>query len=246
MFEKNRDITSEDKNDNSAVDHQIEDGAKHLNHFISNLTKSVLSETKTQVGENLLPLSSKMNETSTKCQQIIYLLQTIEKQNEVLLTKSKLLENSSKENHLLSRQHYQEHIIEPLVRLLFPVFDVIEEARNRWSITTDTNVKWLCNVLEQVRVQLIQFFMTYQIELIKYKHGIEFNPKYMKPVKIINTGRKELSGRVAECLQTGFRQGEQKILRPVSVVLYAFRPVEADSVAETKGANYVNSSNRCG
>jgi len=245
MFEKNKDIIDQNNN-NRAEDHQIQDSAIYLNRFISNLTKSVLSKTTTQVGENLLPLSSQMNETSTKCQQIIYLLQAIEKHNEVFLTKSKLLENASKENQLLSRQHYQEHIIEPMVRLLFPVFDVIEEARNRWSITTDTNVKRFCNTLEQVRIQLIQFFMTYQIELIKYKPGVEFNPKYMKPVKIIHIGRKELSGRVAECLQTGFRQGEQKILRPVSVVLYEYRPVQADSVAETKGANYVNSSNRCG
>ena len=246
MFEKDRDNINQNKSNNRSEDHQIQDSAIYLYHFISDFTKSILSQVKTQIGENLLPISSEINETSTKCQQIVYLLQTIEKQNEALLKKNNLLENASKENHLLSHQHYQTHIIEPMVRLLFPVFDVIEEAINRWSITTDTNVKKFFNVLEQVRIQLIQFFMAYQIELIKYKPGIEFNPKYMKPVKIVHTGRKELGGRVAECLQIGFRQGEQKILRFVSVVLYEYRPEAADNVAEKKGAYYVSSSNRCG
>jgi len=191
---------------------------------------------------SLISFGNEINQLATKQQQAIYSMQKMEQHLEVLNSQGKLLENSSKENHLLGTQHYLEHIIEPMIRSLFPVYDVIESARSLHHQQADINSKRLYNVLEQLHVQLTQFFLTYQIEPIRNKHGAEFDPKMMKPIKYVQINKRELHGRIAECIQIGFRQGEQRILRPEGVAIYEYKNSELGPVADMKGTEYVNSS----
>jgi len=244
MVEKSKEIINHDKAKTGQKDNQYEDYAVLLSRVISGITKSFLLEIAGKVSEQLRPLISELKETTTKCQQIMYSQQAIEKQLEALISQNKLLEGTSKENRLLTEQHYQERIVEPMIRLLFPVFDAIEDAKYCWSGKEQVAEQRFGDILDQIHVQLAQFLLIYAIEPVKHRPGADFDPKVMKPIKFIPTKKKELNSRVAKRLQIGFRQGDQRILRPESVALYRYEPSEADPVKESKGGNYVT-RDRC-
>jgi molecular chaperone GrpE (heat shock protein) len=241
MFEQTIEKANQGKAETDRKEIQPEDLTTALSHVVAAITNQLVPKIGDRVYECLKPLTSQLNEIATKQQQTMYSLQAIEKQLASLITQNKLLENASKENYHLSEQHYLERIIEPMIRLLFPAFDAIYDAKRRGRKTGLTVERVANGTLEQVCVHLKQFLLIYQIEPVKHKPGAEFDPRIMKPLKFVPTNKKEQNSRIAECLQIGFRQGKQRIMRYEGVSIFEYRPYEAGSVTDKKGDNHVNS-----
>jgi len=182
------------------------------------------------VPAKLTQVETQLTKVQTSQQQVIYSLEHIEKQLEQHNAESKLLENASQENHLLSKEHYQEHVIQPMVRSLFPLFDFIEETRCSMAEHDDNGE--IQEFVEGVFIQLRQFLSAYEIEPIWHKPRAKFNPSLMKPVKTVATDNSQLDSRVAKSLQAGFWWRRERILRFETVTLYKFR--EAKLIAVRK------------
>jgi hypothetical protein len=180
--------------------------------------------------DRLAAVNSRLATIETGQQQIIYSLQHVEEQLEGLIAESKLLENASQEMRLLSKEHYQDHVIEPMARSLFGLFDFVEKARGTTARCSGNGE--IQEFIEAVSVQLRQFLSSYQIEPILHKPGAKFDPGEMRPVKTVCTHDRRLADRVERSLQAGFRCGRERLLRAESIALYKYR--EPKSISRTK------------
>ena len=149
-----------------------------------------------------------------------YELQAIRDQMGALAESNELLENANQTNRLLGGQFYEERIIGPMVRGLFPLMDLICDALRR----PDSD----CQYLSALQAQLEQYLAGYGIEAFSHEVRSPFDPKTMKPLQTATTGEPDLDGLVAESLQCGFRTPE-RIWRLETVSLYKFE----DTVIET-------------
>jgi len=158
--------------------------------------------------------------------QVLYELGVLQDQQRRLEEESKLLENASNENRLLAEQHYQQHIIEPMARSLFAVFDFVEDVRKVASVGGREDDAHIDALIEGILVQLRQFLSVYEIEPLRHSPTAKFDPSVMRPVKIIHTDNKPLDNRIGESLRSGFRWRQRVLLRPESVTLYKYKETQ--------------------
>jgi len=184
--------------------------------------------------EHTMPLLYKMGQLETKQQQLIYSLEVIRKQLEVLASNNKLLENAGSTNQLLGEQHYEDHIIQPLVRAGFPVFDIIEDARKSWKAAGEDLDKQVLEFIDAVWTQLKQLLVNYDVHIVRHRSGDLFEPQEMKPIRWIPTDSRMLEGRVADSLQIGFKSGGQRVLRLESVSLFKYQPSKIKTVTSNE------------
>ncbi len=151
-----------------------------------------------------------------------------------LLQTSQLLENASKEQKLLSERHYQEHVIDPLVRSVVPLVHLVDEARQNSS--PDEGGSNHPTVLDAVHKGIQEFLFNYGLELFQSKQGAAFDRQSMLPIQIESTNVKNLDFTVARSLRCGARR-DQRILRPEDVVVYRF---EAQAARTAVAAAVVN------
>ncbi len=151
-------------------------------------------------------------------------LSTVGDDLEELATRTQALEKASEEMDRLSEQHYQERVIQPMVRSIFPLYDLVEDADGSWARQEGREMK-LTNLLEALRCQIEEFLAPYGVEPFWHDPGAVFDPALMQPVKKVETSREELDGTIEESWQVGFRRGE-RILRDESVVLRVFQTSE--------------------
>jgi hypothetical protein len=183
-----------------------------------------------QMPADLAQLETLPTKVQTNQQQIIYSLERIEKQLVQLNAESKLLENASQENRLLGQEHYQNDIVQPMVRSLFPIVDFINDAKDR-STNPDADKKIDADgLIDAIFTQLQQFLAVYQIEPIRHKPKAKFDPRMMRPVKTVPTDNRQLDNRIAKSLQAGFWWRKERILRFESVALYKFK--DSKSITE--------------
>ncbi len=142
-----------------------------------------------------------------------YELEAIRDQMGTLAASTELLENANRTNKLLGAQFYDERIIGPMVRGLFPIVDLVRDALRQ----PDSDRQCLCGL----RAQLEQFLTGYGIEAFSHEASSPFDPKTMKPLQTAATHEPDSDGLVAESLQCGFRNPE-RILRLETVSLYKF------------------------
>lgn len=147
-----------------------------------------------------------------------YQLQDISKRIEAFAANGELLENVNQTNRLLGSQFYEQRIIQPMVRGLFPLVDLIRNGERKLDVT-QPDTKSLRQYLSALRVQLEQFLGNYGIEVFGHEPNSQFDPKIMKPLQTTHTGEANLDGLVAESLQCGFRIRE-RILRLETVSLF--------------------------
>lgn len=178
-----------------------------------------------KVLESLMPMASQLAKVETQQKQLNFQLDSIEKVLSNLSSHSKLLDNASQTNLLLGNQHYEEHIIQPLVRSLFPVFDLIEDARKHWSRSPQNT-----ELLSAISSQMGQFLATYDVHIIQHQANNKFDPKTMKPITWISTEDAQLNGHIAESLQVGFRLGTERMLRLETVSLFKYQPSQTNTI----------------
>jgi len=188
-----------------------------------------------KVLEKLIPMVSQLTQIETQQKQLNFQLDSIEKILGNINSHSKLLENASQANHILSKQHYDDRIIQPMVRSLFTVIDIIEDACKSWKDGQNNTNQHQVELLEAIRAQLQQFLANYDIEILRHEPSSPFQPQLMKPVSKISTSEKELDGLIAQSLQIGFQWNQQRLLRPESVSIYKFVQTHVNPIKEKEG-----------
>ena len=188
-----------------------------------------------KVLEKLIPIVSQLTQIETQQKQSNFRLDSIEKTLGNLSSHSKLLENASQTNQLLGKQHYENYVVQPMVRSLFAVIDIIEDACKSWEDDQDRTNQYQAELLDAIRTQLQQFLVNYGIEIVRHPPNSQFNPQLMKPVSKVSTSNKELDGLMARSLQSGFRWNQQRLLRPESVSIYKFVRTHINPIKQENG-----------
>ncbi len=190
-----------------------------------------------QVLEQIQQSQSEQREQIAKLEEIQSLqgrsLQSLErlfvKQTEAveaLYGKQDCLEQTSRQQTLLSEQHYQQHVIEPLVRRVFPLIDMLLETASGSNGEPFPNAQ--TDLLEALRAELYELLAGYGIEPIRVTAGSQFEAKVMKPVRFVPTPRAKKDKKIESVVRPGFRRGE-RILRPVMVAVYRFKDSKESS-----------------
>ena len=138
---------------------------------------------------------------------------------EALYGKQDCLEQTSRQQTLLSEQHYQEHVIEPLARRVFPLVDILSEAVSGSSGKLVSTAR--SDLFEALTANMFELLADYGVEPIKVAAGSPFDAKIMKPVRFVPTYRSEDDKTVESMVRLGFRRDEL-ILRPAAVSIYRF------------------------
>ena len=204
---------------------------KALLHFLERLNNRVADS----IRERLIPLSSQVAQIEVQQKKSAFHMDSIEKTINNLSSHSKLLENASQTNLLLGKQHYEDHIIQPMARSLFAVIDLVEDARKPRKDNNCQAGQDQVELIEAIRVQLEQFLQNYGVEVIRHQPNTQFSRQLMKPVSRVSTTDKRLDGLVAKSLQIGFRWNQQRLLRPESVSIYKYVQANINSIEDEKG-----------
>ncbi len=176
-----------------------------------------------QIPLQLENISGQVSQAGAKQQQVFNDVQIIKKKLDKNDSTIKLLENSGKVNELLSCEYYDKYIIQPMVRSLFPIFDIIANHR---EYQKDCNAN---KVIDSILSQLKQFLSNYNIESIEHCPGDDFDPKTSKSLVWEDTTEKHLDKKVAYSLRTGFKLDSQRILRMEMVSLYRYKPSQTNN-----------------
>ena len=212
----------------------IDGPATRLAEGLKQLIEQAHDHTLQEFAEQTMPMLYQMGQIETKQQQSIYSLEAIKKQLEAFLANNKLLENAGSTNQLLGKQHYEDHIILPMVRSIFPVFDIIQDSRNSWNSNGGLADQQIMDFANAIWTQLQQFLLNYDVAIISHKPKATFEPQIMKPVRTEPTNNRDLDGLMAGSLQVGFRLGRRRLLRLETVSLYKYHPSETKTVTSNE------------
>ena len=133
---------------------------------------------------------------------------------EAFYQRQQCVEQASERLSLLSQQHYDRHVIEPLTRRVFPLMDMLSEA-------SQNSEEQHSDILEAVQADLHELLAGYGVEPISVSAGGAFDAKTMQPVQLIPTHRKTEDKAIQSMIRPGFRC-DKRILRPAMVVMYRF------------------------
>jgi len=133
---------------------------------------------------------------------------------EALFRKEESLEKASALQAMLGETHYQEHVILPLVRHLWLIYDWAAEAQQNWK-QSDVQV---IGLLEAVRSQVIELLSVFGVEPIEEIPGSPFDGRIMRALEAPAGDGSGKALSVSETLRIGFRFG-LRVLRPQIVIL---------------------------
>ena len=142
-----------------------------------------------------------------------YAFQEILRHLERPAPEAELLDNANQTIRQLGEEFYDEKVVQPMVRGLFPLVDLLQEGMTRENADRD--------LLLALLTQTKQFFALYGIEAYRHQPEDEFDPRTMKPLRRTLTNEPAIKDLVAESLQCGFRTPD-RILRLETVSLYRF------------------------
>jgi molecular chaperone GrpE (heat shock protein) len=195
--------------------------SKAIIHLCSEIDKN-LSE---KLQAHNLHVLSQLGQVETKQQQMTYRIEALIKKLDDLGSFKDLLEQEGQSKRILTTQHYEEHIIQPMAKTLAPIGDMVEDAQKTLRSKQDQANDRCVDLVDAIYSQLKQFFINYGIESIRHRPNTKFNPRLMKPIKIVPTTNMELDGCVAESLLAGLLFGKDRLVRPESVSLYRYEAV---------------------
>ncbi len=165
-------------------------------------------------------VSGIMPDFETQNKKVSYELDAIKNQIESFNAISGLLDNVNQTNRILGSQFYEERIIDPMIRNLFPMIDLIDGARKKIESGSTALKQFVA-----LQTQLEQFLATYGIERLRHKTQDECDSKTMKPLLTVITDNIDFDGLVAESLQCGFKT-KTRILRMETVSIYKHEQIE--------------------
>ncbi|MCK4998880.1 MAG: nucleotide exchange factor GrpE [Anaerohalosphaera sp.] len=189
-----------------------------IRYLVDTSIKNCLQKTPEQAEKESVGL----HEIKAIQQQALHSLESVNKQLGTMASMNSLLENIGNVNQRLSQQHYEEHIIQPIVRSLLPVIDLVEDASKNWNRTSKVK-----KLLRAVGSQLDGFLTVYDLHPIRHKTNSKFNPKEMQPIERIPTEDQKLHGHFAESLRVGVRYGSERVLRLEAVAIFKYQPTKS-------------------
>lgn len=214
-----------------------DDPAILLTQGLSRLVELEHEHSEHEMARQVAPLLRDMRQIQTVQQQSLHQLQNLQKQFGDFLTTNRVLEEASQQNRILSDQHYEDHVISPMVRGLFPIFDIVYDAVASDEHAAKLNSRQFAGFAGALWTQLEQFVLQYDVKVICDPPHTRFQAQTMKPVKTLATDNKSWDGLVASCLQVGFRKGPRRLLRPETVSLYKYRPSQLETRTSEGGQN---------
>ena len=220
-------MKTEDVSQQEGFSPQGTDAALQFSRALQQLVETSVKNCLQDLPEQILRLSHQNHQIETNQQKFMYHFDSVRQNMEKLAATGKLLENAGKVNDALSIQHYQECIIEPMVRSLFVVIDLIEDVQGSSEAAEGQN-----EILNAVKTQLLQFLANYGIEIVRHDQGSPFDPQLMKPLSKVPAQDRKLEGCISQSLQSGFMWNKQRLLRPESVSLYKFENVNINLIEE--------------
>jgi molecular chaperone GrpE (heat shock protein) len=145
----------------------------------------------------------------------------------------RLLEKAGEKEAGLLDKHYEEHLIEPLVRGLIPLYDMIDESCSRFQEARETTSDAVVSLLDGLRIAFEQFLLIYSVELFRSPASSRLNRQTMQTIQTQPTAEKALDQTVARVLRAGVRRAG-RLLRPQSIVLYRYEQVLNGSATSPK------------
>lgn len=202
--------------------------SKHLDSLAAKLVET-LGEIVAVIGDSLAEgaaarVGGMLPDFDAQQKRTAYQLEAIGRQVEGLSANARVLEDVSQANRMLGSEFYEERIIQPMVRGLFPIVDLLHDGMKKLE-SKQSRAKSTLRYLSALQVQVEQFLGTYGMETVSHETGDTFDPKTMKPLKQHPTDDPDLDGLVAESLQCGFRISE-RVLRLETVSLFRFENSE--------------------
>jgi len=216
------------KQENKIISKEVSNASLYLAEALQRLVDHTIinhSENMKDIPDNIIQLSNKIEEISRKQQESLNSLESIKQVVENTVSSNELLEKAGQTNLLLGKEHYENHIIEPMLRSLFPVVDIIEDSRNHNNLCHCNSTK----VLNSIYSQVLQFLSNYGIEIFSHSSGDKFDPRSMKPIKWEYSSDASLNKTVAKSLQPGFRFEQTRILRMETVSLFKHQQSETEN-----------------
>ena len=183
-----------------------------------------------EIGHQTASLLVELGQIRTAQQQLMHQLQAVQTQAETFLSTNQLLEEASRQNHILSEQHYDDHVIGPMIRALFPVLDIVYDAVKSCESESEPTSSRFSSFVKAIWTQLQQFLLLHDVEIVCHPARTRFDARIMRPVKTHVTDSRDLDGLVVRCLQIGFRQGSERLLRPETVSVSRYRPGQFETV----------------
>lgn len=102
---------------------EVSEAAWRLAQAFQELMEEYATDFPEEVSEQIVHLSNQISQVERKQQQFLHHFESIRRLLENTVSANNLLENAGKANQLLGQEHYDQHIIEPMVRSLFAVID---------------------------------------------------------------------------------------------------------------------------
>lgn len=138
----------------------------------------------------------------------------------VLFQRMDCLDEFARQQKVLTDQHYFEHVVMPMFRRLSGEIDLAGDYLASFEGASSTPI----DLLQALRDQLIELLGEYGIRKLHADPGAIFEPKWMKPGKIVLTTNKSEDKQIVSTMRCGFARGEL-ILRPATVCMLKFENV---------------------
>ena len=199
---------------------QVSRAALRLARAFQGLLEDCTEDFRSEMPEQIVHLSNQISQVDRKQEQSLHHFESIRQSFENMVSANNLLEKASEMSLILGRQHYDEHIIEPMVRSLFPVLDIIADSQKHHDYSGSNATA----LIDSIHSQLSQFLANYNVEIVEHSSGDSFDPKSMKPISWETTDQPRLENSIARSLQIGFRLGQTRILRMETVTLFKYQP----------------------
>jgi hypothetical protein len=200
--------------------------AQHIAEALRQLTEGTGCDCAQQVSEQMLQMQHHLQQIETRQQQCLNQLETAAQQAKCLESIHQVVDKVTKTNHLLTREHVEEHVFKPMLHLGFSIYDLLEDARHH---RTDLN-RSAQELFDAVRSQLQQWLDNNNIQILRTAAKAAFDPKTMKPLVRTPSADRQLDGLVAESLQVGFQCTKGNVLRLEAVSLYTYESSSTLSV----------------
>lgn len=153
-------------------------------------------------------------------------------QVQVLAAKSKALERASSELGRLGENFYERHVLEPMIRSIFPLFDLLEDANPIDGEDKDADP--VTKLITAMESEAVEFLAQYGIEPYRHAEGDQFDEKTMQPIKIVEAEEEGQDYKIKQSCKSGFKWG-QRVLRAEPVILYRSKKAEDDGSDAAKG-----------
>lgn len=138
---------------------------------------------------------------------------------EILTAQSNSLESASREMAKLNDRCWDERIIQPMAKNLFPMFDLLADALMNTEEHPGTEGQRSSEYIRALQTVLVEFLALYNVEPFQHQRHSRFDPKLMAPIQTLRAPVNAQRGIIQKSERPGFRLNG-RILRHEQVVVY--------------------------